>query len=329
MFNKYVLKQMLYFMLAYLLITSFLIYPKNCEGVMLVTVPDDFSTVNGAIAFVSSGGAVKIRGGAYSEYIYLTKSVVLIGEKNPKILETLTMEEVGNVTVKGISFEIIPPGAAYGIIVLNVDVVVLEDLNFKGGGILIVNATNITLRNCSFIETPGPAIQIRGSSKNVVVENCIFNKTYTALSVRQGVNITFRFNTVYAEDISIKLFSKCVNTTIYMNNIFRGEVEDNGLNNKWYSETLKLGNFWGELSLEGDRDGDGIVDKPKNIGGAAQSVDKYPLAKPFREYMGSKNQLASIQTIIIAVATIATVAAVVIATVFYRRRCGKVERKRS
>jgi hypothetical protein len=312
-------------MLASLLITSLLIYPKNCEGVMLVAVPDDFSTVNGAIAFVSSGGVVKIRGGVYSEYIYLTKSIMLIGEKNPKMLETLTIGEVGNVTIRGLSFEIIPPGTAYGIIVLNVDIAVFENLNFKGGGILIVNASNIILRNCSFMETPGPAIQIRGSSKNIVVENCMFNKTYTALSVRQGVDIVFRFNTVYAEDFSIKLFSGCVNTTIYMNNIFKGEVEDNGLNNKWCSEELKLGNFWGELSLEGDRDGDGIMDKPKNIGGTAQSIDKYPLAKPFKEYLKNKNQLGNILTVMIT--TAAVVAVAIIATFLYRRRYERIGRK--
>jgi parallel beta-helix repeat protein len=312
-------------LIFFLLLLNIGLPPARGGENSIITVPDDVSSINLAIAAVPEGGTVIVRRGVYTEEVYVSKPITLLGENGARMLAPIKVLDVKNVTLKGMSIKIIPAGTATGIVLLNASKALLENLEIVGTGIWIVNSTEVTVRNCTFTENPGPAIQVRGASSNgILIESCLFNKTYTALSVRQGANITFRFNTVYGESFSIKLFSGCSNTTIYMNNIFKGEAEDNGLNNKWHNETLKLGNLWGEPKPEGDRNGDGIIDEPKNIGGTAQSVDKYPLTKPFTEYMNNKNQPIGISTTII---TATAVVAVIIFTALYRKRHGKVEQK--
>jgi hypothetical protein len=320
MFSKHALRQTPCFTLALLIVASTLTPPLHGEGATLVTVPDDASTINGAIAIVSNGGTVMVRGGTYEEYVYLNKPVALIGLGKTRMLEPLTIMETRNVTLRSMSFEIYPFGTEPGITIFNAGNVLLENLCFKGTGILVVNSTSIMLRNCSFTENPGPAVRILGGGR-VIIEKCVFNNTYTALSVQQGVDIVFRLNTVYAESLSIKLFKGCVNSTVCLNNIMQGEAEDNGLGNKWFNETLKLGNFWRTYSGS-DKDGDGIIDEPKKISGSAGSLDKYPLAKMYEEYLKEQNQPASIQTILVVI--VFTTMLLTMGLSLYRRRLRKI-----
>ncbi|MEM2790089.1 MAG: hypothetical protein QW236_07125, partial [Candidatus Bathyarchaeia archaeon] len=106
------------------------------------------------------------------------------------------------------------------------------------------------------------------------------------------------------------------NTTIYLNNFLKGEAEDYGENNKWYNETLKLGNLWGDLNPEEDRDGDGRIDEPKTIGGTANSRDEYPLAKPFIKYLEKEDtggeQADNTITLAIITATIIVASAAIL-----------------
>ena len=320
MFDKHILKKLPSIMLTFLLLsTSFFAIPTYSEG-PVITVPDDVSTINGAVARVSISGTVKIKRGTYAENVYINKSITLLGEGNPTIIAPLTVANTQNVTVKGITFIIDPPGTEPAITVTNTSNIALENLNIKSSGILLTNTMNLHIRNCNFTENPGPAISIRGkASKNITIEWCNFSQTYSALSARQASQITFKFNTVNSTDAAIKLFNECQNATIYLNNLLNGLAWDDGVNNKWYNETLKLGNYWGKQDIAKDRDGDGIIDEPKTINGTAYSMDKYPLAKPFQEYLKSKNQQTSTMTIII-IAIVAVAAATTAITLFYRKR---------
>ncbi|MEM2326161.1 MAG: right-handed parallel beta-helix repeat-containing protein, partial [Candidatus Bathyarchaeia archaeon] len=243
----------------------------------------------------------------------------LMGEEGARILASIKVLNACNISISGINIEIYPAGTEIGIALLNVSGFRLENLNIIGTGILIVNSTGIEIRNCTFTGNPGPAIQVRGSlSRDILVESCIFNSTYMALSAQGGRNIIFRYNTVYAKHLSIKLYSAVSNTTIYLNNIMSGDAEDYGANNRWYNETLRLGNHWASISPEKDANRDGIIDEPKTIGGTANSRDQYPLTKPFTEYLGKKNTVGekadnTITLTIIAAIIIAASAAILIA----------------
>lgn len=291
-----------------------------------IIVPEDTPSINTAVAMAPMGGVVKIKRGTYTENVYINRSVTLLGENNPKILEPLTVAHTHNVTIKGISFIIDPPGTEPAITATNTSKLTLENLNVKWTGILLINSTVISVKNCNFTENPGPSISIRGkTSKNITVEGCHFNQTYTALSAQQATQTIFRYNTVNTTGPSIKLQSGCQNATICLNNFLKGEAEDYGVNNKWYNETLKLGNYWADISPSKDKNGDGIIDEPKIIGGTANSEDKYPLTKPFTEYLKSQNQPTNITTYIIAAtALIITLTA---ATILYMKRRRKIEQK--
>jgi hypothetical protein len=328
MFDNYVLKKAPSIMLTFLLFAiSFFTFPIYNKGPAVITVPDDISTINGAVTLVSSGGTVRIKRGTYTESVYINKSITLLGEDNPTIIGPLNVANAQNVSVKSITFIIDPPGTEPAITVTDTSNMALENLNIKWSGILLTNASNLHVRSCLFTENPGPAISIRGkASKNITIEWCNFNQIYSALSVRQASQITFKFNIVNATEAAIKLFSECRNATIYLNNLLNGLAEDDGLNNKWYNETLKLGNYWGKKDDEKDANGDGIIDEPKIINGAAHSMDEYPLAKPFQEYLKSQNQQTGAMAIIIF-AIVGVVAATAATILFYRKRRGKVEQK--
>jgi hypothetical protein len=326
MFDNYVLKKAPSIMLTlFLFAISFFTFPIYNEGPAVITVPDDISTINGAVTLVSSGGTVRIKRGTYTENVYINKSITLLGEDNPTIIAPLTVANAQNITVKGITFLIDPPGTEPAITAINTSNMALENLNIEWSGILLTNASNLHIRSCLFTENPGPAISIRGkASKTITIEWCNFSQTYSALSVRQASEITFKFNIVNATEAAIKLFNECQNATIYLNNLLNGLAEDDGVNNKWYNETLKLGNYWGSQNIERDNNGDGIIDEPKTINGAAYSMDMYPLAKPLEEYLKSQNQPTNTTAIIII---FTVVAAIVVLTLFYKKRRWKVEQK--
>ncbi|MEM3194136.1 MAG: right-handed parallel beta-helix repeat-containing protein [Candidatus Bathyarchaeia archaeon] len=317
-------------LLSFLLMFPQLTYVSSSNDKNIIVVPDDTPSINMAVSMVSEGGLIRVRRGVYTEEVYINKSITLMGEEGARILAPLKVLNACNIVIGGIDIEIYPAGTEIGMALLGASELRIENLSIVGTGVLMVNSTGIVVRNCTFTENPGPAIQIRGSkSKNILVENCIFNRTYMALSAQSGSNITFRYNTVYAKHLSIKLYSATSNITIYLNNMMSGDAEDHGKNNRWYNETLKLGNLWGDLSPEGDRDGDGRIDEPKTIGGTAGSRDEYPLAKPFTEYLkdiSGDGQMSNPNNpaipIILAVIALVAASAILIAARKHMRRKG-------
>lgn len=284
----------------------------------VITVPDDVQSINKAILMAPDGGIVKIKGGTYEEAVYVNKSITLLGENSPILFMPLTVADAKNVTLKGIRFILNPPGTEPAIIAANASNLTLENLIIEASGILLVNSTDTLVKNCNFVGNPGPSISIRGvASRNVVIEWCCFNQTYTALMVRQATDVTFRYNTADTTGSPVKLQSGCQDATIYLNNFLKGEAEDYGANNKWYNQTLKLGNLWGNPNPEKDKNKDGIIDEPKTIGGTAGSRDEYPLAKPFTEYLNGKKpeNIWQENTAIIVIAAAITLLATIILTV--------------
>ncbi|MEM2950631.1 MAG: NosD domain-containing protein [Nitrososphaeria archaeon] len=291
------------------------------ESFTIITVPDDRSSINSAISAVPNGGIVRIKGGTYTENVYINKSVTLEGENNPRILSPLMVDSVQNVIIKGIRFEIYPYGTEAALTVYNVKGLVLERLTFKGSSILLVNSTNIVVKGCRFEDNLGPSISIRGSgSGNITIEWCQFILAYSALLVRQGSDIIFRYNDVNTTSEPIKLYNQCVNTLVYLNNFYYGVAEDNGIDNKWFNGTIKLGNYWAKLVSANDRDGDRILDEPIKILGLSQTLDMYPLMEPFTEYINNQTWPA---TFISLISLMAVAIIVFISLLEYRRRCRK------
>ena len=327
MFRK--LRIILFLSLTFFLIfTSITSAPFTYGGDnSIITVPDDAPSINAAVAMASKGGIVKVKRGIYAEAIYINKSITLLGENSPTILEPLTVAHTENVTIKGIRFIIDPPGTGSAIIVFNTSKLTLENLNIRASYIFLINSTSTSIKNCNFTGNPGPSIRIQGkATKNITIEWCHFNQTYMALIVRQATGIIFRYNTVNTTQSSIKLLGGCQNATIHLNNFLKSEAEDYGLNNKWYNETLKLGNYWADISITKDKDGDGIIDEYKKLGGTAMSEDKYPLAKPFTEYLKNQNQPAN-NTVDYMIAAIAAATAIITTTAIIIKRRREIEQK--
>ena len=265
---------------------TFTCLPASCREV--VTVPDDASSIGQALTLVDEGGTVIVKSGTYRGYIYIVKPVAIIGEDEPLILDPIIIESTGNVTVKGLTIIISPPGTEEAIFVKNSTNVVLEKVKIFDTGMIIYQSVNVTVRSCEFVESPGPSIAVKAGSNSILIESCSFNQSYIGLSVFEAAEVTFRFNTVYdAKSLVVKLYPQALNVTVYMNN-FLGEAEaaDMGSGNSWFNSTLKLGNYWSMWkSVKEDADGDGIIDEPKPIEGIAKAVDQYPLANPFQEYI--------------------------------------------
>lgn len=256
------------------------------ENSNVIIVPEDVPSVESALALVSEGGTVKVRRGVYEEYVYVNKSVSIVGEDTPIFLHPLTISSASNVALKGLRFEIYPPGTEPAVLIVDSTGILLEDVWITGAGLLIYDSTGVVVRNCRFDGSPGPALSIRGSSsKRIEVESCIFNRTYTALSVFEGSNVTFRFNRVWASRLAVKFYRSSSNSTVYMNDFLSGEAVDLGSGNLWFNPEARLGNYWGESFNGSDQNGDGILDEPKRIVGLAGSVDAYPLAESYSKYL--------------------------------------------
>jgi len=68
------------------------------------------------------------------------------------------------------------------------------------------------------------------------------------------------------------------NNTIYLNNFLNDTAVDE-LNNTWFNNTLKEGNYWYDYNGS-DKNNDGIGDTPYNIPGG-NNQDRYPLMMPY------------------------------------------------
>jgi nitrous oxidase accessory protein NosD len=130
----------------------------------IITVPDDYSTIQDAINHANAGDTICVRDGVYAESIDINVSVTLIGENN----QNTTLEPDGNIgvyiTAGNVSlenFNILTP--SFHEIVIWID----------GRG---SHCSGSTIRNnvlqCSY-DIYDEAIDIMGSKSNIVADNKI------------------------------------------------------------------------------------------------------------------------------------------------------------
>lgn len=246
-----------------------------------IVVPDDVGSITKAIDMATRDDVILIRKGVYVESLLVNKGIRIVGEPGTILLGRVTIIGASDVVIKGLSVEIYPHGTEIGIAVVNSFDVMIENVSLIGTGIQLHNSSNVVIKNCSIVESPGPAIRISGSSRNITIERNFLNNTYVGLFVVQGSDITFRFNTVKSRWLCVDLRQGSHNIIIYLNNLDGCRVRDLGGGNYWYDPRTRRGNYWGNHTHV-DNDLDGILDEAVSFEG---NIDPYPLANPFYNYI--------------------------------------------
>ena len=170
---------------------------------------------------------------------------------------------------------------------------IIQSNNFKSighgigsGAIPMVNSNENMIRNNIITNCDG-GISIVDGSKNCIYQNTIIsNYLGVVLSVYKGSGSENKLiaNCIQNNELAGVLID-CDNTLIYCNNIFNNGYNswlpfkntwDLGINNQWYSDKLKKGNYYGsDYKGEDKRYPYGIGDDPHFI--PATSFDYYPL----------------------------------------------------
>lgn len=292
--------------------------PASSQNLDSVTVPDDVASIDQAIALVSEGGTVTVKGGEYGEFLRITKPLALKGIGGPLLYEPIVVDSTRDVVIDGFRMVISPPGTETALTIYNSTGVNVEDMAIMDSGVIVAESDEVAFRNCSFLWSPGPGLAVRSSSTGILVENCTFNETYTAVSAFEASEVVLRLNKFSNPEsgIAVKLLRASSNSTVYLNDFLGGcECEDQGTGNIWFNSTLRLGNYWDSWA-EANTDSGGTV-RPKPITGLANSIDEYPLAKPFEETSGEEEGFSAE---VLAGALIASSMALVALYMILRRR---------
>jgi len=149
-------------------------------------------------------------------------------------------------------------------------------LDIDAGQIILVNCTNITIKNQEIFNTT-VGIQIWGSNSCVISDNTLMGNYYGIFLC--GWNSTINDNTITNNDYGIWLEKGLDNNTIYHSNLINNEQNAYDVNrNIWYNAELHEGNYWSDYTgIDGN--GDGIGDTPYNISGG-NNQDLYPFMEP-------------------------------------------------
>jgi len=122
----------------------------------VITVPDDYITIQTAINAVSPGGTIYIRVGHYNENVTIDKPLHLCGENAPKtIIEALNPTE---------PVIVVSPQSLFGM-------VTIESLFVKGGnrGIVVNGGDSVLIQSC-IVALNETGILVRSNS--VTIEEC-------------------------------------------------------------------------------------------------------------------------------------------------------------
>jgi parallel beta-helix repeat protein len=243
----------------------------HAAGLMTITVPDDFGTIQAAVNAARDGDTVVVRSGTYPEEVVVNRSITLTGEGMPQVQPS-----------GGIGFAVTSSscrlegfavtGGAYGIRML-ADEAHVEDnrLSANGIGIHVDDADGTVLYNNTCEDNSAGGIYL-----NLATGSKIFNNTCTGTIGGEG------YYGIFLEDSSgNELYYNDLDIPTAVPGIYRNAADTNSTTpqNTWYNETLGKGNRYSDYDGIDDNS-DGIGDTPYEIlnpeGGDANS-DLYPL----------------------------------------------------
>ena len=166
----------------------------------------------------------------------------------------------------------------------------MENNEFINATVLVIGNKNYVCKNLfegkyyfsdpSFTNEPFPLLCILLLGReNKIIGNTIINYSYGVTTSIPSVLLNYEcWKGVDAALMKLGAPKYGNDNIIALNTFINNAYDaiDNGKNNKWYDERLKVGNYW-EKWAEPDRNGDRIVDNPYVIPGNARTTDKYPL----------------------------------------------------
>ena len=177
-------------LVSVLLLASMLILAFNIRLVQagIVTVPDDYSTIQEAINAADEGDTVLVKAGTYSEHVFINKSISLIGEdREATVIDgngigTVVSIGVNNVSI--INFTIRNAGKVW-------TGVGYPDSCIRGNGVRWVHIENNTLTDAAV------CIWFYSSSFVNITNNIIFDATVAGIIGYASSNITIHQNNAY------------------------------------------------------------------------------------------------------------------------------------
>jgi len=271
---------------------------------------ENYTSVQAAIDAAPLGATVIIAPGFYSESLTVNKTLTIIGEKDPPIFSgggsgvciTLLSGASGSI-VTGIVITIFK----MGISVVNagdcgIYCNIFDSLGDCGIVVEGSDATNNAIYNNLFQDTPTPIKLTTSTVGNTVYGNMINSQATVTLNVGATGNKVYK-NVISGNQIVLNMANSEENV-IYHNN-FLATVQITVLatgNNVWDDGYPSGGNYWSTYAGVDEKGGpyqnvtgsDGIGDTPYVI--ASNSVDRYPLMKPWTAAAGHSVAVISVMT---------------------------------
>ena len=197
-----------------------------------IIVPDNYTTIQGAINNASSGATIFVRTGTYYEHVVINKTITLVGEdSNFTIIDGYETNNViyiraDNVTVK--SFTVRKSGMypysgilvdhSTGNVIINNIVI----YNYEGIS-LLYSSSNVVCGNT--ISSNYDGIYLYSSSSNVVSGNTIFSSNYDGIYLYSSSSNVVCGNTISSNYDGIYLYSSSSNVVsgnVILHNNFAG-----------------------------------------------------------------------------------------------------------
>lgn len=225
----------------------------------ILTVPDDFPTIQEAVNNAIDGDTVFIRAGTYYEHVVINKTLSLIGENR-----TTTI-------VDGNRVGVVVNVARNGVVVSGLTVRRSGSIYWENAGIFLGNVENCSIsdniltensfaglelsysRSCnvfgnSFLSNGGVGVTLIGASFNNLSRNNFARNGWSALTLNEGAN-----NNIISKNImtsnNLAVTGYCIN--LYRsnnNNIQENRItgDDNGIRAEYWSNFNAI--FWNNIT---------------------------------------------------------------------------------